>query len=352
MKKFTLFFAMAIIASTGFSQTTLFEENFDDGNADVRLDTVSAGEAQATMDYDYINAGMTAAPNGGGLGMKMEANITIGSSSRIFAFIDQQFTGTYTLEYDLWLETDTASGNSGTTEFSLTAVQLLDKTVPTETGNLYAFTNENGSSSDVRVHEDGVLFAVDEVDGAYLIDPSTGTQTKNNNYDDPEQSGVYAYAYDGMMAMKQWLRMKVEVTPDSLIWSCNDFRWSAMANILDQEGYVAIGYADWFSSVANFDVFGLVDNIIVYDPTVGIFNHGIQEMEVKLYPNPANGAFNIEVAQRANLSVLNSVGQVVYRDVVEQGVNPVDLSGMSTGIYYARLKAEDGSMATKKLILK
>ncbi len=353
MKKFTLILAMAVISMASFSQTVLFTEDFNDGSGAARWDTVQDGENAADFLFDYTTAGLPASPNGGGYGLKLESNLTQGVSSRIYAFpIGQTFSGTYTVQFDYWIATDTSG--SGTTEFALSAVMLQDETVPVETGVMYAFTGENGSGSDVRVHEYGSLIAVDEVPGAYLIDPETGTQTRNNNYDDPAQPGVYSYAYEGMMPMNQWLTITIEVSPDSLIWSVNGFRWSAMTNALNEAGNIAIGHADWFSSVASpaGAMFGLYDNITVTDPTVGINDLSSRSLDVSVYPNPAKGSVNVDVQERSEMILINAVGQIVQRSMVEKGQNTISLSGIKQGIYYARFTSESGQEATHKIVVK
>ncbi len=352
MKKFTLLFALVFVTMAAFSQVVLFEENFDDGAADARWDTSLIAENSVDFAFDYIGAGIEAAPNGGGLAIRFESNMTTGVGSTISAYpIGQAFSGTYTFQFDMWIATDTSG--SGTTEFVLWGVMDTEEVEPNSTGVQYAMTGENGSGSDFRVHEDGSLLDADAVAGAYLIDIETGLQTRNNNYDDLTIPGEYSYAYDGMMPMNQWIVVTVKVTADSVICEGNGFRWSGMTNALNYTGNISIGFADWFSSVASpaGSMFGLYDNVKVIDPNATAIED-VTNFKVAIYPNPASDMINVDVQERSDLILINSVGQIVHRSIMEKGKNTINISDVPQGMYFVRITSESGQEATHKIVIR
>ncbi len=82
------------------------------------------------------------------------------------------------------------------------------------------------------------------------------------------------------------------------------------------------------------------------------------QVNLLVYPNPGTGSYQLEIPGRFNaqveLDVVNSLGQVVYRDQL-QNTNPgevrnVDLSHLPDGLYYFFLRNESGSLAQKRVI--
>jgi len=75
---------------------------------------------------------------------------------------------------------------------------------------------------------------------------------------------------------------------------------------------------------------------------------------VKLYPNPVNGAMNLEIdsdkSQRISLSVVNGIGQIVWTDVAtfSAGTSTVsnDFSFLPNGLYTLIMSSEDGSRSS------
>jgi PKD repeat protein len=82
-------------------------------------------------------------------------------------------------------------------------------------------------------------------------------------------------------------------------------------------------------------------------------NPNSAEQQFLLYPNPNNGAFNLETPYGLNLqlSVVDGVGRLVYQTkFVSETVNPIDLSNFDQGIYL--LQVSDGnSSVTKRLMI-
>ncbi len=69
-----------------------------------------------------------------------------------------------------------------------------------------------------------------------------------------------------------------------------------------------------------------------------------------LYPNPTNGWLNIQSATSiAEITIYNNLGQLLF--TLEEK-NQVDISTLSEGIYFVKIKDENGQTETKKVLKK
>jgi hypothetical protein len=73
--------------------------------------------------------------------------------------------------------------------------------------------------------------------------------------------------------------------------------------------------------------------------------------ETKLYPNPTSGTFTVEGLNVAKVEVYNLVGQKVFEQQGNKVVN-IDASGWNKGLYLLNITNENGSIETKKLVVK
>lgn len=59
-----------------------------------------------------------------------------------------------------------------------------------------------------------------------------------------------------------------------------------------------------------------------------------------IYPNPSEGVFQIESEQKLNYQIKNLQGQIIYSGTFSQGLNTLDLSDKTNGIYLLVIGAE------------
>jgi hypothetical protein len=71
--------------------------------------------------------------------------------------------------------------------------------------------------------------------------------------------------------------------------------------------------------------------------------------EFSFYPNPSNGVVTIENPknEKQGLRISNELGQVVHYELLDSGKNTIDLTEMSSGIYFIQL----GDSKVEKLIV-
>ncbi len=78
-----------------------------------------------------------------------------------------------------------------------------------------------------------------------------------------------------------------------------------------------------------------------------------QKKDIKIYPNPSNGAFNLQLgsAKFSKLSVFSYIGKQIYVESIKNKTDiKVDLPNPSAGIYYIELSNNDGRKVIKLLI--
>ncbi len=67
-----------------------------------------------------------------------------------------------------------------------------------------------------------------------------------------------------------------------------------------------------------------------------------------LYPNPTNGVLTINSTSAIfEISVYNNLGQLLF---ISAEKNQVDISTLSEGIYFVKIKDQNGQVETKKVV--
>lgn len=90
-----------------------------------------------------------------------------------------------------------------------------------------------------------------------------------------------------------------------------------------------------------------VDNF-VFTKLDGVGVTENETAEVKVFPNPANSVLNVTTGNANTLEIVNFIGQVVYTQPVNADQVQINVSDLSSGVYFVRLKGE--TTITKKFI--
>jgi hypothetical protein len=83
-------------------------------------------------------------------------------------------------------------------------------------------------------------------------------------------------------------------------------------------------------------------------------NENIASNTIKLYPNPSKGHFKIDVREEigvADLSIYNSIGQLIFKKEMKKGENAVDISRFAGGYYYSVITAKENIVFREKIII-
>jgi hypothetical protein len=347
MKKITTLFIMVIMTASVWSQSVLFEDNFDDGIGATRWTVVEQGTSNTfNLAFDYIADGLAAAPNGGGKGFKIIVNETEGAASQVLAFpTGYTFTNKFTLSFDCWMNW---TGDAGTTEFALFGIQHTDELVPNYTGIDLALTGDGGASRDVRLYVESTEITIDAT-----VDPDTTAVYPAGTQDFFVGAEYYAPVIgigDDVYAGMQWLEVDVIVTDDLVEFYVNDVLFAKYPK-LASDGNVLIGYMDLFSSLAGeLNNWIVYDNVVVTDNTTGISSI-TADFSASLYPNPANNELNVEVQDRSTFELYNTIGQMVYSSFVD-GKSTIDVSNFNNGMYIAKVTSGNGQVEIHKIMIK
>ena len=78
------------------------------------------------------------------------------------------------------------------------------------------------------------------------------------------------------------------------------------------------------------------------------------EIQYDVFPNPVNDILNINIKESntvSGITIYNLVGKEVSSIILKNGNNQLDLSKLSSGVYFYAIKSNHGIIETKKLIL-
>lgn len=109
------------------------------------------------------------------------------------------------------------------------------------------------------------------------------------------------------------------------------------------------GYADLpigvsaitaLSSMEEEVLLSAIPDTVVIDPNkVGIVEP--EQLDVSVYPNPSNGMVTVDgITEQTKVSVMNSIGQAVFRTSLESDKTRLDLSHLNNGIYILKLETD------------
>jgi len=158
-----------------------------------------------------------------------------------------------------------------------------------------------------------------------------------------DSAATFTYHYDQWFHIKFFIDLDSDYAEfylsDSLIYS---WQWSL--------GVADIGIA---KSLHAIDFYGngeanqyYVDNID-YDYMTGIQQNYAKD-KLFIYPNPASNLLHIVgTADYENVEIIDFLGQIVYTDNIVDNYTDVNISNLSSGIYFDCLKGSKGTISGK-----
>ncbi|MBA3680191.1 MAG: T9SS type A sorting domain-containing protein [Bacteroidetes bacterium] len=82
----------------------------------------------------------------------------------------------------------------------------------------------------------------------------------------------------------------------------------------------------------------------------GISSNQLLSSDIKLYPNPSNGLFNLELNSSAQVSITTILGQVILDEKMESGTHTFNLQDQIKGLYFVKI-TQNNTQATIKIIV-
>ena len=102
------------------------------------------------------------------------------------------------------------------------------------------------------------------------------------------------------------------------------------------------------SSIYMVKAFAVVNGETYYgaETTFQTWTEGVNELgqNLKIYPNPATSALNIEGEGMTSIEVYNTVGQLVMKQEVNGNKTQMNTESLSNGLYVIHIYANDGTM--------
>ncbi len=88
-----------------------------------------------------------------------------------------------------------------------------------------------------------------------------------------------------------------------------------------------------------------------YDPNYNAVED-VQTLPFKLYPNVSNSVVNIEVSSAVKGLLMNVQGQILSEYRFTEGSNTIDVSGLSSQLYYLLLSDDNNLKSIAKILVK
>jgi hypothetical protein len=250
-------------------------------------------------DYSVPDLGIPSAPNsigGSQLGVRFDANISLGNIVSVVISPNQSFAGDFTLKFDLWLNTlgPFPGGGAGSTEHITAGVGYNGSTFQNATsgsGVWFAASNEGGSSGtsavpDFHARVGTTLQATNS--GVYAAGTTPGSSGSSVDHAHPYYTSKFpgqtppsvqtnlfssqtGTLNNGTLGFK-WHEVEISRTDNVVTWMIDGFLIATVTNnaaIATDQAFV--GYWDAFSSIAGTTggsagsqmVFGLIDNLMI-----------------------------------------------------------------------------------------
>jgi hypothetical protein len=254
------------------SEAVLFADDFDGGNSGQNWTVRSYGtDYVADFAFDYSTRGIPSAPHsiGGstiGLRMLANANDSTAATDAVSAYpLATNFTGDYSLKFDMWINySGGAGGGTGSTQFSTAGVNHSGTRVvwplnAASDGLSNAVTGEGGAADDYCAYSGPTLLSVTA--GGYA--GSSRNHTGGYNF---YQNLFPAPPFETVGAPgKQWVQVEIRVRGGSTEWRLNDRLITIRVDTSATFGNIMLGQADTYSSIAvpSQDTFVIYDNVRV-----------------------------------------------------------------------------------------
>lgn len=207
--------------------------------------------------------------------------------------------------------------------------------------------NDNDQDVLVSSFEDHSAIWFENIDGQGTFGP---LRAINNNTDGSFE--VYAKDLDSDGDMDVLI---ASFSSNTIFWHENlgNGNFGPELIVSSQVNNTTSVFADDFNNDGKMDVLASsysLDEIIWFE------NHGPLSIEentatlFNIYPNPTNGLLYINsTISISEISVYNNLGQLLF---TSEETNQIDISALSDGIYFVKIKGESGEIETKKVMKK
>ena len=246
------------------------------------------------------------------------------------------------LNADGTLDTSFSTGTAANGYIRTIAVQTDGKIIIGGEFLTYAGTNRNGIA---RLNADGTHdTSFDPGTGAlYTGSSNTGIWTTAIQDDGKIIIGGYSSTFNGTV-INRIARLNADGSLDNTFDQGAGVDSVVLSNSIQTDGKIIIGGGfTTYNGTARSRIARLNGS-----PTAGI-NENSAIASLSLFPNPAKNKFTIDIDRDAKYSLISTQGQELRKGTLYSGINDLDVSSLSNGLYFLNIETAEGK-ATKKLI--
>jgi|GEM_PF-955842 len=164
--------------------------------------------------------------------------------------------------------------------------------------------------------------------------PSSLTFSKN-----PELSG----RVEGVVS-------KTNHTPQSGYGKIADLKMAINKN--NPSPWLMLSVSEYMAINHSGEIINLSAEPLIIDQVVTSAGRGADSQNFSVYPNPSNGVFNVRIDTRkqATVSVINVLGEEVYKTQLNNHKHIINLKDAAKGLYFIQIKTDKNTL-TKSVIL-
>ncbi|MFT5751457.1 MAG: hypothetical protein ACI86L_000959 [Dokdonia sp.] len=288
---------------------------------------VPVGPQQYYVVYEIIEDNLTVTyPNGG------EKFFSAGSLQNTIRWDRINTTGTFLVEYSLdggstWDDVGTAGATARHIDWTAPPIFTGDALIRVTSGSFSDESDETFNITERRVSNVDII-QVCETEASFTWSELAETES-----------------YDLWMLGDKLMEIVGNTTETSITVPIADPEaemWFAVSPRNDTDGWVGLRTISEIYNGGILDcVLGLDDNDLTNS--------------VVLYPNPASNEFTVNlgrsITSQVDLTVTNSLGQIIQKLTTSATQTTVDVSNYNTGLYFVSIKT-DTQATTKKLLIK
>ena len=125
------------------------------------------------------------------------------------------------------------------------------------------------------------------------------------------------------------------------------------------------GAVSWTDKKGNLWLFGGYENSFIYPS--GFYNdlwryspslqggilatiNAVKAIPLPVYPNPSNGNFTVDLPETTQLSVYNTLGELIVTENLPKGKQALNLANKPVGVYYLKANSNNGQQAVKLVV--
>jgi hypothetical protein len=171
-------------------------------------------------------------------------------------------------------------------------------------------------------------------------------------YDDNKNCIKWENKVGTTVTSKNLYEYDLDYTVDQLVFPINPENGTYGEGLVEMNNKVVL--KNWFTQNDNGVLIYICDFIYTYElmDTMGVPEQGLSVDNIRFFPNPASDIITVSSDKTSitNIDVLDNTGRIVLNvPNVNKNISKLDVSELSSGVYYVRLATTRG-VVTEKIV--